>query len=64
MKKLAGVALIVVAVVLLTAPSSPAHAWRGHGTRVFVGTGFWWWGPPVSVLVLPLPLLRSACRDP
>ncbi len=52
MKKIAWTAMIAVAVLLLIAPATPAHAW--HGRRVFLGTGFWW-GPPYPYWYYPYP---------
>jgi hypothetical protein len=44
---LLGVSLIVVLLVL---PTAPSQAWSHHsGGRVFIGVGVWpgfWWGPP------------------
>ncbi len=73
MKKVARVALIAVAVLLLSAPQNPSDAWRGHGhghghghggvrSRVFIGTGFWlgppyWWYYPYPSYVYPAPVV-------
>lgn len=56
MRKVACVGMIVVVVLLLTAPPSSAHGRRGygHGSRVFIGTGFWW-GPPYPFWYHPYP---------
>ncbi len=44
--------MIAVAVLLLTAPATPAHAW--HGGQVFIGTSFWW-GAPYPYWYYPYP---------
>lgn len=55
------VAAAVALLVLLTA-SGPAQAWGGRGhrrpvvaTRVFIGAGPFWWGPPYPYWYYPYP---------